>query len=337
MEGSPEQTPKRSVTFENQPRKNQGGDEYVDPVASVEHFLASSEFEATHNIKVRFSEQGVSSVVAIIEADDDAFVLKMSHDRTQHPLIEVQFLNAWQQAGVSVPHVRATGMIGNQPYLLQDFISAPTLEDAYPEGVADMLVHNVYRDMGALLREMHTARSEGYGFLHITEEGIPVATHHDFASWLAESGLTKHMAYTAEKGLLDAGHGSLDEALDILREQNPPDTQSTYLHNDLTPDNVFSTSPLTVFDPNPSLGDPMVDVARTILRATSISKNPMTEEQFCEGYFSGDTRYNAQHVQAALLFSAYTSLPYLARHSGQEKRIAYIRDYLANTAHKLHA
>lgn len=319
------------VVFRNQPKLSEydvdrkRNELRMKLVAEIEVLLSEADRFAGEEVFVTFPEKGASSLVGIIETSQEKLVLKIPLNSIRG---EAEFLEVWEREGVTVPHVIEKGELESKPYLLMEHIDAPTIHGTYRKG--EVIRKGFYLEMGKILRVMHRARAEGYGRFFGGK-----AEHSDFAPWLEETRL-QYAPYTAEYKLLDDDvHGSVAGAFERIRTFVHNDPQSRYCHNDFTYANIFDTSPLTVFDPDPIFSHPYMEVARAMVQGIGGTGRPEAAEQLLQGYF-GDESIDRGALQAALVVQSCTKFPYWHK----TKRVQSIQDvqrYLASTKHFLAA
>ncbi|MEN9649454.1 MAG: hypothetical protein RL094_421 [Candidatus Parcubacteria bacterium] len=322
-----------SITFLNQPRltehevDKERNEKRLSLVPKIETFLSSHDLFKDKDVQVFFAQKGVMSLVSIIETPDTKYVLKIPL-RAKPVEQEGAFLTAWEKVGVSVPHVIEEGVIDTHRYILMNYIDAVHLTEQYKLG--GLVREKVFVQMGSTLKQMHTTVAQGYG--QILDNKPQFST---FSSWITDyDHVTKNIEEVQEKSLLnDQDHGSIDTALRILIEYVEKDPRSTYCHNDFAPENIFATTPLTVFDPDPMFNHPIIDLGRTIVIATSRCGPSDAAHQLIEGYFKNET-YDKKALQASILLGTYMKFPYWNK-TAQEKRLAYLREYLSQNKNLL--
>ena len=146
--------------------------------------------------------------MSILDTGEKKYVLKMPL-KVGFSRSEPVFLQAWEQVGVSVPHVIEVGEIAGSPYILMDYVDALPLRHAYT--VEELIENKIYAEMGSTLRKMHTATATGYGDL--------VDGKAEFANireWLENSTLRSKHQYVIEHNLLnDTEHGPSNKRHDL--------------------------------------------------------------------------------------------------------------------------
>ena len=177
--------------------------------------------------------------------------------------------------------------------------------------------------MGKTLRLMHTSKAIGYGKL---SKGIP--EFETFEDWInKDEKNVRSINETKALNLLnDVDHGSITRAREILIEYIKTDPRSSYCHLDFAPENIFATSPITPFDPNPAFNHPYIDLALAIVIATSRCGPSDAAHQIIEGYFAGE-EYSKQALHAAILRVTYSKFVYWSK-TDQPKRLAWLQEYL---------
>ena len=321
-----------SVTLLNEPKfsEHERDREFNETrkmlVPKVADFIAQHEMFRDVQVNVTFVHAGISSLVSILDTPNEKYVLKIPLDPIRPPH-EGIFLKAWESVGVNVPHVLEEGLIGDHHYLLMEYIDSLTISKSY--SIDEILEKELYKEMGSTLRKMHTAKSDGYGEMR---EGKGEYT--DFSAFLENDTKTNDkIEYVKRHEILnDSDHGSTHEAREVLVLIIGTSTESSYCHNDFHIGNVFSTSPLTVFDPIPVLNHPYMDLARSIVLAVRMGLRPVSD-QLISGYFDGE-EYNQQLLQACIVLNVYMKFRYWHQTDRMED-IEKVKKYLAETKHLL--
>lgn len=291
----------------------------------VESFLSKHNLFRDARTEVTFSHSGISSLVCILDTAENKFVLKIPL-KIGYSRNEGAFLKAWEEVGVSVPHVVEEGSISDHSYTLMAFVDSLTLSKTY--SIDELIEKNLYVEMGSTLRKMHTASALGYGDLIHGKAQFP-----NLDSSLENSELGNKLEYVREHELLkDDVHGSFEQARAILRSKTALSSDSVYAHSDFHIGNIFATTPFTVFDPVPYLNHPYMDLARSIVLAVKMGLSPVSE-QMIRGYFKGDS-YDQQFLQAALIINAYQKIRYWHK-VDRTQDVQRLQEYLAQTAHLL--
>lgn len=314
--------PANTVMFENSPKLSEHevdapfNERRTALARQLKSFIAGHDRFRGEQVSVNFMHAGVSSLVATIEANNEKTVLKIPLSLT-YARGETDFLRVWEAAGVRTPRVIEEGTIGEHGYILMEYIDAPTLSEAFTP--RERIENGVYREMGRTLRQMHTPEAQGYG--PVVEGKAEFAR---FDDWLQGVGIENRIAYVHEQSLIGEEHGSASWAIETLERHVAENPISSYCHDDFGGSNLFATTPLTVFDPNPRFNNAYVDLGRTSLLQISGDVNPT---QLLTGYFAEDS-YDEGALQAAILLNAYMKFPYWHK----VKKMAHIqrvRDYLA--------
>lgn len=283
--------------------------------AALPAFIADQEQHRGRQVALRYAQTGISSLVAIIETEGDKSVLKV-------PLLpdyaqgEAAFLRAWADAEVKTPRVLGEGVIAEHPYIWMEHIDAPTLSAAYSPD--ELRERGVYHEMGQTLRRMHGPVVAGYG--RVVDGAAEFAT---FDEWLASPDIEVRIARVREKSLLTDEHGSIDVARDLLMAHVAANPGSSYCHDDYGAENIFATSPLTVFDPNPRFHNGYLDLARAALKQVASGVSPT---ELIEGYFDGEA-YDQNVLRAAILLNAHMKFRFWDR-VNKTDHMQRVRDYL---------
>lgn len=313
-----------NIVFKNEPKlsENEADSKFnerrIALIPQVEQFISSNKRFKGKETSISFAHEGVSSLICIIETQDEKLVLKI-HLSILRSTDEGQFLSVWEQAGVSVPHVLEEGMLNGHAYVLMDYIDAPLLGEKYSK---EKLIDNGLRsEMGSTLRKMHEPKGEGYGHL-IDGKG----EFSSFKDWLASENMQNRFKYVKDNGVLGEEHGSLPLACKILLEYIG-DKKSSYCHFDFGSKNIFATNPITVFDPNPELNNGYLDLGRSVV--IGLAHGGVFPNQLVDGYFA-DESCNEKVLQAAILVNSYYKFNYWHK-INKLKAIKNVQDYLLRT------
>lgn len=286
---------------------------------ATKHDLFKNEAE----VGIEFAHKGVSSVVAIIDSSSDKWVLKI-HRGKKHAAGEVLFFTAWEEAGVSVPHILETGEINGLPYTLMNFVDAPTLDAAYSR--EELLDQEAFIEMGKILRLMHSVTSDGYG--PVVDEQPEFKTVED---WLEGEDMNKRFEYIREHGLLNGLEDTLLKSIEIIKRHGE-NNHSTYCHTDFGTANMFATDPITIFDSIPNFNSGYYDLGR--IQFIQITMNDTTEvfEQMLKGYFV--EQECDEEVLMAYTFLAFCMKARYWHQTGRVDRLETARQYFIEAAHQ---
>ncbi len=316
-----------SVIFANEPRfsEHEADQKFNDRkkalIPEIEAFIASHNIFTGKHVTVTFFHTGVSSLVGVLDADGERYVLKIPLSVLDSRL-EGRFLKVWESSGVKVPKVIEEGGIGSHHYTLMEYVDAPNLAGKYsPE---QMVRDGIYREMGAMLRMMHEPKARGFSNI-VNDKSEP--EYPGIVSWIrGDKSMQNQIAFVRENNLLnDAEHGSIDEALALIAARIGSDDESVYCHNDFNSNNIFATDPMTVFDPWPCFHHPYMDLSRAIV--VSLIGVEHVDEQLLDGYF-GDEEYDRQLLQAFVLLNVYVKFKYQFE-TGNEDGMRNMKEYLS--------
>lgn len=308
-----------TITFLNQPRmfefeaQASFNKRRLSLVPFVEDYLLNHDKFTNKPVKVFFSQEGQSSLVCIVETPEEKVVFKVALNNTPS-FGEALFLKTWEQVGVKVPRVFEEGFLDGQPYTLMEYIDVPTLNESYTH--QEMIDKGLYAEMGRTLKLMHTAKGVGFGRV-IDGRG----EFDSFAGWLDSKDIKNKLNVVKENKLLE-DFESIDRAFDLLKNFVGNQTESSCCHFDFA-GNIFATSPITVFDPNPRFNHGYLDIGQTFVSYISRRRFP---EGFVEAYFENE-QCNTQALQASVLLNAVIKIPYQFK-KGQHDVIKNIQEYL---------
>lgn len=316
------------ITFLNQPKfSGHATDKVLDQgrellIPQIENYLKTSDLFKAESVQVSFFQEGVSSLVGLIEASNKKYVLKISL-RPKDLNREAMFLKEWESIGVNVPHIFEDGFMNGHPYILMQYIEAKTISTYYKENELDI---KVFFQMGEVLNKMHTLKAVGYGKPVKKGEG----EFKDFRTWIYEDEHNKRqIAYVKEHNLLPEDiYGSIEEALETLIKYSLG-SESVYCHDDFAPYNIFHTNPLTVFDAVCMYNILYIDLGKSIVKMLSNDfQDKKNIDQFIEGYFSSKKELLDRKVlKAAVLLQSCKNFKYWHKKNRLD-RIDMVRKYL---------
>jgi hypothetical protein len=316
-----------TVVFLNEPKQTEHeADEEFNArrkslALEVRRFVLNHAQYRDRRVEVTFSQNGISSLVCILDTDLRKHVLKVPL-KTGYSRNEGVFLRAWESVGVKVPRIVEEGDLDGQPYLLMEYIDALTLSKVY--SIDQLIANRTYTVMGRTLRMMHEATSIGYGDIVDGRAEYP-----NIRTWLENSQLKEKIKYVQKHQLLEEdAHGALADAYAVVYSAIGDSASTVYGHSDFHIGNIFATEPLTVFDPIPFLNHPYMDLARSIVLSVKMDLND-TRPQLIEGYF-GNESYDGRLLQACIILNAYQKLKYWHQVK-REEDIKSLREHLAAT------
>ncbi len=290
------------VIFKNQPKlstfeiQNEFNERRLSLIPLIENFIINNDRFNGLEVNITFDERGVGSLVSLVETENEKLILKIPLSKN-FPSSEGLFLKTWERAGVKVPAVIESGMLGEYSYILMEYVSAPLLSQKYsPE---EMIKNSIDFKMGQILHSMHIPVASGYGHVINGE-----AEFSEFKDWVNKTQIQEAIKFVQENNLLGEEHGSVINAIKILEEHTALNN-SSYCHNDFGASNAFATDPITIFDPNPELNNGYLDLGLSLFNLIS---SGIPTEQMVEGYF-GKEQYNKKALQAAILLNSYIKLP----------------------------
>jgi len=313
------------IIFNNEPKLStyevdqKFNERRLNLIPYVKDFVSNHDRFKGKSVSISFAEKGVSSLVSIIESSGEKTVLKIRLALSDSG--EAHFLKVWEGVGVKVPHVIDAGYINGHEYILMEYIDAKKVGEIYRKG--EIIKNEIYVELGQILHTMHTPRAEGYGRF---VDGK--AEFKEFEEWISCEDVQKHIRYVREHKLLGDEHGSLDAAIEVLKNHVKEENKSVYCHGDFSLGNIFATKPLTIFDPNPRFNDRYMDLGRSIIINIANGKEEV-EEQLIKGYFQ-EQSYDRKVLQAAMLLNAYLKLDYQHKTKSIE-RMKNISEYLIRT------
>ena len=176
----------------------------------------------------------------------------------------------------------AKGVLG-LPYLVMSKLPGTPM-DAISETLSEPELADVYRQMGALLAQLHAIGEEAYGF-RTTEIIDPQQTNEAQMMATLHRASLRYLDATGDRDLYEAAHKYVGERTELFALCRGP----VLLHNDFhegnviveqTPDGPVLSGLIDV--ENAMAGDPMVDLSKT--HSYSIRENRVKLDALFEGY-----------------------------------------------------
>jgi Ser/Thr protein kinase RdoA (MazF antagonist) len=177
------------------------------------------------------------------------------------------------------------------------------------------------------LRRMHSINAPGYG--PFNNGGGRFTTIQD---WLAS--LETRFAYTRDRQLLNQGeYGSIHEARETITAYAALNPSNSYCHNDFSAANLFFTSPITVFDPEPYVNSPLLDLAKSVVLVAN-ARHPVNmkeaAKQLIAGYVGSGAPYDQKALRSAILLCAHLKFPFWDS-TGQTSKLELTKRFLASS------
>ncbi len=330
------------ITFTNQPRVSsdpkvaENHEERMALAGKIEAFLAKHSLFKDKKINVTFAQDGVASLIAILEMPDEEtsnerMVLKIPFGG--RPTSGEAFaFRAWEAEGVSVPRVVEQGIFDEKhEYLLMSCIDAPALDKAYSSN-EEMVANGIYAELGEAFAGMHASTVEGFGAIGTDGKG-EFAT---FEEWIDSPKMTKDIPYVTDKenNLMDAD--LIVRARMVLIEYAKAHPRSTVCHLDFATNNAFATKPVTIFDPAPEFNLPYIDTGKTFVNMTA-NGEPARAQLFDAYEKKTSAPLDKKVAYAATVIMMIRKLAKSHKTGGpkMEERIARNKAYLADNAHFL--
>ncbi len=289
------------VTFLNQPKLSEFdiqkgfNERRLTLVPLIENLLANHQLFKDNPISVTFSKKGVGSLVCIVDANERKMVLKIHLGKTVASG-EVMFLKVWEQAGVKVPQIIEEGQIADFHYILMEFVEAQILSDVSSEDKKDAWSSF---ELGRILRIMHVPEAIGYGSV-INDK----AEFRTFEDWLESKKIRDGIEYIKSNNLISIQEPYITKIFSVLTE-HANKNQSSYCHFDFGSSNIFATTPVTVFDPNPQFNNGYLDLG---LSAFNLIGAGVIPKGLIDGYFENEI-CDQKVIFASVLLNSFIKLP----------------------------
>lgn len=212
--------------------------------------------------------QGIKDIIPVaggdvndayrIETDGEPCFLLVQPGRSEDfYAAEIAGLEAMEEAGVTAPKVLGNGRIGDDAYLLLEYLE---------EGTGSQ------RDLGHMVAKMHLKHQEDgqFGF-HLPHEGGDITFDNSWTSSWSDLFISERMDQLrdrlAEQGLWnEADLKTYESVREVMTDKlNGHESKSSLLHGDLWAGNyMFLTDGKpALFDPSPFYGDREFDLGAT--------------------------------------------------------------------------
>ncbi len=212
--------------------------------------------------------QGIKDIIPVaggdvndayrIETDGEPCFLLVQPGRSEDfYAAEIAGLEAMEEAGVTAPKVLGNGRIGDDAYLLLEYLE---------EGTGSQ------RDLGHMVAKMHLKYQEDgqFGF-HLPHEGGDITFDNSWTSSWSDLFISERMDQLrdrlAEQGLWnEADLKTYESVREVMTDKlNGHESKSSLLHGDLWAGNyMFLTDGKpALFDPSPFYGDREFDLGAT--------------------------------------------------------------------------
>ena len=205
------------------------------------------------DVEVSFFQAGVASVVALIEQAGKKYVLKTCFKPERSAIEAATFLH-WNKARVKTPTVLSQGNVDGYSYFIMEYLDVPVVKEVIEKDPSTKTQY--YTEMGHLFYKIHSLPVQGFGALEL-HGGLLVGKY-------ASLRETLHVEVTTE----------IEEALHILEKVT---TKSVVGHFDFSPNHLFTTEPLTIFDPDPEATLSSIDLAFFFLLPRSIEDDEIIQ------------------------------------------------------------
>jgi aminoglycoside phosphotransferase (APT) family kinase protein len=212
------------------------------------------------HVRIREASSGHECRVFFVEDDGCETVIKIPNDgKAGQPLREFSASKAWQSVNVPVPNpilLDTSGSTAPFSYIIETKVDGAELK---VEGLSSAEVRGILRKVGMLLRNMHSIKTKGFGFL----SGDLIGSD---ASWgFVERRFAEELRFLFSQRVLPKNMNK-NKVQRFLEARTPPQClEPRLLHNDLHASNVMVLgSELSgIIDLGDAMsGDPEYDLAR---------------------------------------------------------------------------
>ena len=208
-----------------------------------------------------------------------------------------------------------------------EFVEAPILKDTY--SCKQLLEHGYWRKMGSIMRQMHKCEAKGYGAYNKETQSGRYTSFTEFNQAFMKGDRFK---FLLKNQYINSRFKKILESREqiVVTDIEKNKTVSVLFHIDYGPRNIFSTKPLTIFDPDPAVNHPMYDVAYALVKASSMCSDSIkaVNSQFIEGYFDGE-EYSLITLEACIVLNAVRKL-YIWHNKNDNDRIKTLHKYLSS-------
>lgn len=228
---------------------------------------------------------GDISVVFLVNQQDQPYVVKMV-DRTGVIEAESWCYQKWAENGVKTPNVINVHSKDNKlpvSVLVMEYIPAKSLDNVHD--TQSRIDNGISYQMGVNLARIHKIKGTGYG--EPTSENILVGMYKSLSSLLDEELLREKIpALLSQQLLTQKDLDFVIKAVAVLEKDITNGMTPSLLHNDYGPNNILNTHPLTVIDPGPKLGHPVLCLALPLLKskARNMELGQIETDEILKGY-----------------------------------------------------
>lgn len=233
-------------------------------------------------------EGGSTEVYRIDMAEEDVapLVLKIYPDEPDWRPGKERLVGGWLCDALEVPVPRHLGLDTSRDLLPLRFALMTTLPGtSLRSRMAVTNVDDVYRQMGALLRQMHTIPMPGYGY--IKDDGVerPLPSNRDYMAYAFDSALQRFRDAggdaTLARQLEEIALANMDLTVSIGPVLSHDDLHQGNVLVDRQPDGELKISGLIDFG-NARAAAPLFDLAKAIF--CSSHEDPRAGAPLLEGY-----------------------------------------------------
>ncbi len=242
-------------------------EEKINFKKNIENFLEKNIGKDFFNLgKVKnyhiFTE-GVSSIVARIDMEDGKkYVFKSCNDLVKwwdsKTHIETESFKIREKLWVKTPKIYGESTIasnGNDiSYIIMEYIR-PTKE------LTEENEQEIAYEMGATIAKISEATGKWFWWVKQIEKNIPIWEYENIDKYYTAFEEKVIKTLTKKNLIEDRITIKLHKAIAILQEDFNLWTRPCLTHEDIRLDNIFLTSPMTIFDPNPKIDHPLADLA----------------------------------------------------------------------------
>lgn len=229
-----------------------------------------------------FAGDNVGSVVAKVSDKSGTYVAKSAGDA--RITTEVAFLKKWREVGAHT--VRVVQLIKRQKgcnttIVILEYIASPTTESIAGESPRKML--RAYRELGTAIAGL--AKAKGTGFGEPTSRHPYRGPHKTFGSSMRAYFTEDRIGTLRKAGLYtDEDAVRIQTAIRIIESDMRRLKRPTLIHADAGLFNSFGLSPIVLFDPNPFINHPAMDLAIALIYATFEKGDAKMRNAVLRGY-----------------------------------------------------
>ena len=232
--------------------------------------LSSDELFKEKDIDVTYFQQGVGSIVAKVELEEDIYVIKMTEslNRTR---AEIESYKAMTDSGIKVPKLFSEGYVDGYPYFVIEYFDQGTLADKLDKG--EMTARQVGEIKSQVFVDTKKILGKGFGWTIKYENGFLKGNFADIDIFMTKwFGGEKEIQVVREHFPDVDWKSKFNEYKKAIIEDNKGN-ESRFGSYDFQTAHFFASEPPAFFDVNPRLELEYFDLAFHIMPYPNLLEN----------------------------------------------------------------